>query len=69
MFASLLIGSDLMSVWLDGEGPYDLEEVVEDNMGRLSLDEIERMVGDLETVGLHVVCLGRGGIMTVKVAE
>jgi hypothetical protein len=67
--APLLIGSDLMSVWLDGEGPYDLDEIVEGNLGILSLDEIDRMIGDLETVGLHVVCLGRGGIMTVKVAE
>jgi hypothetical protein len=58
-----------MSVWLDGEGPYDLEEVLEANVSGLSLDEIDRMVGDLESVGLHVVCLGRGGIMTVKVAE
>jgi hypothetical protein len=69
VLSSLLNGSDLMSVWLDGEGPYDLEDIVGDNLGGLSLDEIDRMVGDLETVGLHVVCLGRGGIMTVKVAE
>jgi hypothetical protein len=67
--APLLIGSDLMSVWLDGEGPYELEDVVEDSLRGLSLDEIDRMVGDLETVGLHVVCLGRGGIVTVKVAD
>jgi hypothetical protein len=69
VLAPLLIGSDLMSVWLDGEGPYELEDVVEESLRGLSLDEIDRMVGDLETVGLHVVCLGRGGIVTVKVAE
>jgi hypothetical protein len=62
-------GERPMSVWLDGEGPYDLDELVEDNIGGLSLDEIQCMVGDLETVGVHVVCLGRGGIMTVKVAD
>ena len=58
-----------MSVWLDGEGPYDLDEVVEANVGVLSLDEIERLISDLETVGAHVICLGREGIITVKVAE
>ncbi len=58
-----------MSVWLDGEGPYDLDDVVAGNLGDLSLDDIQCMVGDLETLGVHVVCLGRGGIMTVKVAD
>jgi len=59
-----------MSVWLDGEGPYDLEDVLEEHVGLLSLDEIERMVGDLQTVGLHVAWLRRGGgIITVKVVE
>ncbi len=69
VLALLLNRDELMSVWVDGEGPYDLEEVLEANVSGLSLDEIDRMVGDLESVGLHVVCLGRGGIMTVKVAE
>lgn len=59
-----------MSVWLDGEGPYDLEDVVEDHIGLLTLEDIDLMVGDLETAGVHVAWLHGGrGIMTVKVAE
>jgi hypothetical protein len=57
-----------MFVRIDGQGPFELETLIEANETCLTSEEVGTMVHELYTAGEHRIAIG-GGVVTITVAS